>query len=178
MMGQLDMRSILQGVVIAIGLLLPAVVAATEAGSVMRAADLKAEPFIDAATIAALSAETPVTIVKRQGPWMQVDAAGKKGWMRMLNVRIAGGGTKSSGNNLAMAANLFRTGSSGTTVTTGVKGLDETDIRGASPDPAQLALLASFAAYPADARANAVASGLKENNIEYLKTAKVKGKKK
>lgn len=172
------MRSLFQSFGIALGLLIPAVVSAAEAGAVMRAADLKAAPFIDAGTVSALPAETPVTIMKRQGAWMQVDAAGKNGWVRMLNVRINGGGIKSGGNNLAMAANLFRTGSSGTTVTTGVKGLDETDIRGASPDPAQLALLASFAANPADAQANALASGLKENTIEYLKSAKVKGKKK
>lgn len=140
---------------------------AAEKGVVIRAADLKAQPFLDAATSAAVAANQSVTITRRQGGWVLVESNGKTGWLRMLNVRTEGGGAakpKSSG----LAASLFHTGSSGKTVTTGVKGIGEEDIRNASPNPAQVAALATLAVDPAEATAKARQSGLKENTVAYL----------
>jgi hypothetical protein len=146
---------------------------ATESGVVIRADVLRDKPFIDAAEVQKVAANAPVSIAARQGGWIQVDAGGASGWLRTLNVRLAGGGT--TGNSgLLTASSVFRTGSSGTQVTTGVKGLGESDLNAATPNAAQLAMLNAQAATPADAGEQAMRNGLKTNQVDYLKGGKKK----
>lgn len=148
---------------------------AAEKAAVVRAAELKDRPFVDATTVQTLSANAPVTVLVRQGAWAQVEAGGAKGWVRVLNLRLDGAQqAHPTGGGLSSAAALFRTGSSGKTVTTGVKGMDEADIRNATPNPAQLAQLDTLAPNAADARANAMQSGLHESAVTYLKKGKGK----
>jgi hypothetical protein len=151
-----------------------AVPAAAETGSMIRAGELKAMPFIDAATSARLAANQPVTILERKGGWVQVQAKGQTGWVRMLNVRLAAGSSPAAQIH---AAALLRTGSSGKTVTTGIKGLGEEDLQNAVPDPAQLARLTALAVPAAEASSNAAASGLVEHPVEYLDQKQKKKKK-
>jgi hypothetical protein len=146
---------------------------AAERGNVIRPGQLKAQPFIDAATAADVAANQPVTILVRRGGWVQVESNGKQGWLRMLNVRLeANAAAQAAAPPKPKAgvspASLFRTGSSGTTVTTGVKGIGEEDIQKAAPDPAQLAALATLAVPDSEAAANARQSGLQENKVDYL----------
>lgn len=156
---------------------------AAEKGVAIRASDLLARPFIDAEKAGAVAANQPVTIEARQGAWVQVSAGGKTGWVRMLNLRLEGAGgaaarpavadnRPTAGNALSNPAALLRTGSSGRTVTTGVKGLDEEDINNASPDYTQLAMLDALAVDPGAARAKAQAENLTENQVAYLKKPK------
>jgi hypothetical protein len=145
---------------------------AAEKGLVLRAADLLAQPFIDAAKSGPLTANQSVTILERRGAWANIEAGGKSGWVRVLNLRLEPGAARpggagpsgGSGNPLS----LLQTGSSGRTVTTGVKGMDETDIQNATPDYAELELLGTLAENADAARANAVKSNLKENTVDYL----------
>lgn len=147
---------------------------AAEKGLMLRAGDLLAQPFIDAAKSGPLTANQPVTILQRRGAWANVDAGGgKTGWVRVLNLRLepgpAGaarpGGARPTGGN---PMSLLQTGSSGRTVTTGVKGMDEEDIRNATPDEAELELLGTLAVSADDARATATKAQLKENTVDYL----------
>jgi hypothetical protein len=147
---------------------------AAESGVLIRADVLRDKPFIDAGTVDKLAANAAVTIAARQGGWMQVDASGKSGWVRTLNVRLAGGGTVGGSSGVLAAASVFRTGSSGTQVTTGVKGLGESDLRAAEPNAAQLAMLNAQGVTPADASDQASRNGLKPNQVAYLKPGKKK----
>jgi hypothetical protein len=166
----------------AIALAIVAFPAAAEEGSVIRADELKAMPFIDAATAAKVAANQPVTIVSRKGGWIEVRVNGQTGWLRMLNVRLAAGSSPAQGQAQVRSASLLRTGSSGKTVTTGIKGLGEEDLQNASPNPAELAKLADFAVPASEASANARASGLVEQQVDFVdekgKPVKAKGKKK
>ena len=167
--------------------LLAAVIGATSAqaaekGIVLRAGDLKAQPFLDAANADKVTANQQVTIARRQGGWVQVEAGGKTGWLRMLNLRLEAAAVTAPAVAAAVASSnrpnvrsltaspssVLRTGSSGKTVTTGVKGLDEENIRGSHVDPVQVAALAALAVQPGDATSNAAASGLKESTVDYL----------
>lgn len=152
----------------AVAVFLAAFPAAAETGAVIRAGDLKATPFIDGATSAKVAANQQVTVLNRQGGWVQVDAGGQKGWLRMLNLRLQGGSGPAQGQANVRAASLLRTNSSGRTVTTGIKGLGEEDLKNASPDPAQVARLDALAVPPSEASANAHASGLVEHPVNYL----------
>lgn len=152
-------------------------VEAAEKGLIIRAGDLLAQPFIDAAKSAPVTANQPVTILERRGAWASVDSNGTKGWVRVLNLRLDPGTARPAGArpsnspsaaSITSPASLLRTGSSGRTVTTGVKGMDEEDIRNATPDYAELEQLGTLEVSADDARANALKSSLKENTVEYL----------
>jgi hypothetical protein len=144
--------------------------AAAEQGLIIRAADLMAQPFLDAAKAGPVAPNQPVTILERRGGWMRVDAGGRAGWVRMLNVRLASAGTaRPTAGGSGGIATLLRTGSSGKTVTTGVKGMGEEDIRNAAPDYAELAQLGTLGVDAAQARDNALKNALKEPAVEYLK---------
>ena len=156
-------------VVLACALIPMSAADAADRGVVIRAGDIKVQPFIDAAPAATVAANDAVTVIDRKGAWMQVQAAGKTGWIRMLNVRLAAGdGTVAKKNEFGSTVAALRTGSSGKTVTTGVKGLGEEDLRNASVNFAELDKLGALAVDPGEATAIAGKSGLKESQVEYL----------
>jgi hypothetical protein len=72
---------------------------------------------------------------------------------------------------------MYRTGSSGSTVTTGVKGLGEGELRAAQPDFNELAALEAMTVAPADATAQATANALASNEVEYLKPGRAPGRR-
>lgn len=151
----------------------PAIAAPQESALVIRAGDLMAQPFIDAAKIGPVAADQPVVIVERRGGWANVQANGRTGWLRVLNLRMAPGTSMVAGRSSRPVAQL-RTGSSGRTVTTGVKGLDDEDIGKAQFDPEQLARLSALALPESAARDAAARKRLTENKLNYLKPGKVK----
>jgi hypothetical protein len=146
--------------------------ASAEKGQIIRAGDLLAQPFIDAPSAAKLTASQPVTIVERRGPWVSVQANGKTGWVRLLNLRlepaVAGLTPPSTASRPSGLSSLMRTGSSGRTVTTGVKGMDEEDIRASTPNYEELTLLEGLGVDAAEARASAEKAKLAERSVAYL----------
>lgn len=155
--------------ILALGL---ACAAWAETGQTVKATDLKKTPFADAETVASLPENTAVEILKRQGPWMQVKANGKEGWVRMLSLRM-GDGAKSNGGGTAAGLggllNIARTGSSGNTVATGVRGLTKEELANAQPNPEEMAKLKQYTTGAKEARAFAAAGGLKAQQVDYLK---------
>jgi hypothetical protein len=155
-------------------------VQAAEKGLIIRAGDLMAEPFIDAAKTGPVAASAPVTLLERRGGWVRIETGGSAGWVRMLNVRLEAGAATLAAAPATGRSNplsLLRTGSSGRTVTTGIKGLGEEDIRNASANYAQLDQLGKLAVGAAETRANAQQNQLKESNVAYLKTPKKERRK-
>jgi hypothetical protein len=157
----------LRAILLAAALLLPGAALASERGMTIRAGDLFAEPFIDAAKLGPLPANQAVTILARKGGWLSIETGGKRGWVRMLIVRLE---SVAAGTSTA----ALRTGSTGRTIATGVKGLDEGSIRNAAIDRAQLAKLDELGASEADARGLAAENDLKESQIANLKPGKAK----
>jgi len=162
------MRSTRAVLIAAFALLSWTAARANERGVLIRGGDLFAEPFIDAAKLGPLTSNQPVTILERRGGWLAVEVGGRRGWVRMLNVRLEAAAGPAP-NTAAM-----RTGSTGRTVATGVKGLDEVDIRNAAVDRDQLARLGQLSVSEAEARQQALQDNLKETKADYLKPGKVK----
>ena len=148
-------------------LLLPAVCLADPA-TLIRAADLKSSPAVDAESVAALPANARVDALERKGGWTRVKAAEGEGWVKMLALRYQAGG-KGGDSGIAQLANVARTGSSGTQVTTGVRGLDEQQLANAQPNRAELAKMARFAAAPDAAAAFAAKGKLSARAVAYPK---------
>ena len=122
-----------------------------------------------AGVLAKLAAQEAVEITARQGAWAGITtAAGQQGWVRVLNLRTASGEVNRGGDG--SLAQAFRTGSTSNDVSTGVKGLGAEDLRNASPDEAEAAKLAGFAATPDEARAFAGEGRLERQDVDYLAT--------
>lgn len=153
---------------------------AAERGVMRIASELKTKPFIDAPSSGKLAVNQKINVTGRQGAWAQVDASGQNGWVRALSFTLESGSApigQSAGarrgnvKGLTAPANFF-TGSSSKEATTGVKGLTAKDIQDAEPNLARVAQLASFAVDSSEASTNAQQSGLKEQQIAYLKGGK------
>ncbi|MBV8656916.1 MAG: SH3 domain-containing protein [Burkholderiales bacterium] len=145
---------------------------AAEMGSVVRQAELKQKPFFDAPKVTDLAASAVVEVVSRQGAWIQVKTKdGQVGWMKMLNLRTGSGDVKAGSTTSGVLAglSLFKTGSSGTTATTGVRGLSEEDLKNAQPNPAELAKLEGYGTTADDAAKFAKAGKLvPQKDLAYL----------
>jgi hypothetical protein len=150
-------------------LLLPAI-AFAEPATVIRATELKQEPASDAATVAQLAENTAVEALERKSGWTRVKAGNAEGWVRMLSLRFgAAGAAKPGASGLSQLFNVARTRTSGTQVTTGVRGLDAEQLATAQPNPAELAKLEGFAA-DRDAAAKFAAQGkLDAKAVDYPK---------
>ena len=142
-----------------------------EPATLVRASDLKAQPASDAPTVTQLAVDAAVDAGERTGGWVRVKtASGAEGWVKMLALKYGGPGVARKGDSgLTQAINVARTGASGTQVTTGVRGLDETDIQAARPNPAELKKLEGYAESKQGSASFAESGKLQAQRVEYPK---------
>jgi hypothetical protein len=140
-------------------------------GSLVRATDLKAEPYTDARVLAVLAENLRVTVLSRSAGWLQVHAGDNSGWVKMFSVRWDSQASGPSGDTdgVRKLFNLATTGSSGSTVTTASRGLDEAKLLHPSPDPAALKVMQAYSVPASVARAFADEQGLKAQPLAYVK---------
>jgi hypothetical protein len=144
---------------------------AQESGFAVRQTEVKKEPFSDAQTVGTLAEKAQVKALARQGGWMQIESGSVSGWVRMLSIRMSSS-QSSDDSGLKSLFNVARTGSSGTSVATGVRGLDKEQIQNAKPNPEELKKLTGFAATKGDAEKFAAGSPqLKDQKVDYLPAA-------
>jgi hypothetical protein len=143
--------------------------ALAEPATVVRPSPLMSEPATDASKVADLPANAAVDARERRGGWMQVrTASGQEGWLKILALRY-GGAAKGGDTGVTQAVNVARTGSSGTQVTTGVRGLDDEKITTAQPNPAELKKLEGFSVPAADSVQFAQRGKLQAQTVSYPK---------
>jgi hypothetical protein len=150
---------------------------AADSGQIIVSTDLKSEPFVDAKTLASLPASTGVDVLKRQGGWMQVKPASSgQGWVKMTAVKFGAPGAAAKGDSgmtaLWNTAVQGRSGNTGVTVATGVRGLSPEDMKNAQPAPDQVKKLDGFAASKSQAESAARSGKLNKQNTDYLADAK------
>lgn len=146
--------------------------ALAETAVTIKETELKKEAAIDSPTLATLPGKSQVEVLKRQGGWTQIKPASEpQGWVKMFNLKFGDGSAKSEGGGgLGSLFNVARTGSSGTTVTTGVKGLDITKdtLQSASPDMNELKRMHGYSVSKAEALKLASSGNLQKRSVEYL----------
>ncbi len=145
---------------------------ATETGTAIKADALKAEPFLDAKTVSALAVGDQVEILKKEGGWLNVKSAKGKGWVRMLSIRRGA----MSGKSAAGASSLTglasgRAGTGKVVATTGIRGLNEEELKAAKFDETEMKLAESYASSRADAKKFADQGKLKTQKVDYLAEA-------
>jgi hypothetical protein len=156
--------------VVSVASIVAAQALAQDSGFTVRKTEVKAEPFTDAGTVGSLAEKAQVRVVARQGGWMKVESPAASGWVRMLAIRTAAAAeTKTGDSGIGALFNVARTGSSGTAVATGVRGLDKEQIQNAKPNPAELEKLSRFRAAKTDAERFADGKpALKAQSVDYL----------
>ena len=141
---------------------------AAEPASIVRATELKKDPGTDAATVATLPENTAVDAGERRGAWTRVKAPAGEGWVKMLSLRYgAAGAAKQGDSGVSQLFNVARTGSSGTQVTTGVRGLDADMIKAAKPNAAELSKLDGYSATKEASADFAKSADLKAQSVQY-----------
>lgn len=151
-------------------LLLCGLAQAAETAYLVRPTALKAKPFSDADTLATLPDQAQVEVLSRKASWMQIKAEAGTGWVKMLSVRLRANSTapkSESDGSLGKLFNLATTGKSGSTVTTGVRGLSEEQLKNATPNPEAFKILQGYAAQKEEAQSFATAGQLKPEKVEY-----------
>jgi hypothetical protein len=153
-------------------LLLCPVLAWADPATIVRPAELKKAPATDAATVAELAADTRVESLERKGGWTRIKTdTGAEGWVKMLSLRYGGPGQAKQGSSgFRQLFNVARSGTSGTTVTTGVRGLDAEMLAAAQPNAAELKKLEAYSMPKAAATAFAAAGKLTPKNVDYPAT--------
>lgn len=145
-------------------------VALAESGTILRATQLAAEPYADAASRGVLRGDSTVEILERDGGWYRVRTADRReGWVRLSNVRLGEAVAEEDGGFWASVFSF--TGRSQTrtaSATTGIRGLSEEEIRDATPDNAAVTRLAQFAADDAETRRFASDIGLAKRDVKPL----------
>lgn len=143
-------------------------VLAGEAGAMSKADDMKTEPFRDAKSVKALAVGEKLDILSKQGGWFKVKVGKKTGWVHMLSVRKgdAKKGTDKTSGLLALSSG--RAGTGKVVATTGVRGLNEEELKAASFNEAELKHAEANAASKADAATFAKQGRLVARPFEYL----------
>lgn len=143
---------------------------AGESGYLVRATALKAKPFSDADTLATLPDQAKVEVLSRKFSWMLIKAEAGTGWVKMLSVRLSAPVTAPKSDedgSLGKIFNLATTGKSGSTVTTGVRGLSEEQLKNATPNPEAFKILQGYAVNKEGAQNFAAVGQLKTEKVDY-----------
>lgn len=143
---------------------------AGEPAYTVRATELKAKPFTDAATLSGLPKDSPVEVLARKSGWMQIRSDSTKGWVRMLDLRFGGSAAqgKSGDSGLGALFNVAATGGSGSTVSTGVRGLSEEKLKNPQPNPQAMKELKRYATSRTQALNFGKSGKLAAHQLDYL----------
>ncbi len=153
-------------------LLLSGALQAAESGTALKNDDIKAEPFRDAKTVATLATGDKVDILKKDGGWFQVKSAKGQGWVRMLSIRkgdVRKGGSDASGL-LGLASG--RAGTGKVVATTGIRGLNEEELKAAKFNEEELKRAESYATSKSAAAKFAAQGQLAARPFDYLPAPK------
>lgn len=137
----------------------------TRQGIVVHASPLIDKPSNQSNTLLMLQAEHKVSVITRQRAWYRVATEQAiSGWINMLNVRFVNDAKREG--ELGISDMLSSTSKNSLpTVSTGIRGFDEEDLKKSSPNMAQVEQLNSYAIDPAHAQHFASQGGLVSKDI-------------
>jgi hypothetical protein len=156
--------------IIALCLLLGFVPAVWAAGTAytIRPTELKAKPYTDADTLTTLPPQTRVEVLARQAGWTQVKSTSFSGWVKMLSLQLESNVQRRGDNGLRSLFNVASTGRSSSTVTTGIRGLSEEQLKNTKPNPQALQAVKRYAVSREAAQRYAADGKLHAQSVDYL----------
>ena len=155
------------------GLFSPVLFAEEKIATILQQTSLRAGPYSDARALTTLKARQRVTVVQRKGGWYQVRSGSQSGWLRMSHLRLgAASSTQPDGSGLSQTLRFLstgRSGASGVTVATGIRGLDAADVANARPNHQAVNRVARYQVNAKQAQKFANNAHLKTQPLGYLK---------
>ncbi len=142
-------------------------IAHAESGTALKADTLRAEPFADAKAAGKIARNDKLEIIEKKGAWLRVRTPKSSGWVRLLSVKR---GATAKSNEAAGVLNVAsgRAGTGQVVSTTGVRGLNEEELKAARFSEEEVASLERYLVTAEQAREFAAAGGLKERRQDYL----------
>ena len=135
-------------------------------------ADVYARPAFDAAKLATLQRDTAVMISAQQGLWYELQVSpGKPGYLRVNDVRLAYAGVEDGAANMRVLMG-GKAGKGRVTETAGVRGIDESDLKAAAFNKAQLDSMIANRVDGPTAAAYAAEQGWQATGVAYADEAR------
>lgn len=148
-------------------LMLSGIAFAAGTGTALKNDTLRKEPYADAKATGTLKRNDKVEILAKKGAWLQIKAGKSVGWVRLLSVKR---GTSGSSNEAAGVLGLAsgRSGTGQVVSTTGVRGLNEEELKSAKFNEEEIKQLEANTVSEVDGKKFAAAGGLKARKLDYL----------
>ena len=143
---------------------------AADTDSALKTDNMRFEPYADAKVVGSVSRGESLQIIKKQGAWLQVKTKKNVGWVRLLSVK-RGATTANSGTNIAALTN-GRAGTGQIVSTTGIRGLNEQELKAAKFNETEINTLENFAQTAEQAKQFANAGQLKMTSLATIKAPK------
>jgi hypothetical protein len=161
-----DMRLLLAAPALGLSGLLLAATSLTPATVAKPSVAAHAKPDFASATIATLKQNAAVSVSGQQGLWFKLALnGGKTGYVRVNEVRVTYGSTATGGIGKALFTG--KAGKGRVNETASVRGLDESSLKAAAFDAAQLQLMESYRASPEAAEQAAIKHGWQATEVAY-----------
>ena len=157
-------------------LLLPVLSQAAETGSALKADIVRKEPYADAKKAGDMIKGEKLEIVGKKGAWLNIKTAKTKGWVRLLSVKRGAAGSASQVKGVLDVA-TGRAGTGKVVATTGVRGLNEEELKNAKYNEEEVLKMESYAQTLQQAQQFAKQGGLKAVTLGYLPASQEGGKK-
>ncbi len=141
---------------------------AAETAYTVRPTALKEKPYTDAKTLDNLAQNTKVEIIGRRGSWNRIKIGETTGWVKMLSLRLGQATQKTGDTGFKTLFNVASTGGSGSTMTTGVRGLSEEKLHNPQPNPRAVEEMHKLAVSKDEAQRFASAGKLVAGRMDYL----------
>ena len=148
--------------------LLAPLIAIADAGVALKDDTLRREPYAEAAATGTLKRNDKLNILEKKGAWVRVKSAGSSGWVRLLSVKRGSGGSNRNEVAGVLSVASGRAGTGQVVSTTGVRGLNEEELKAAKFDEPQVKQLESYTVSAGEAQKFAAAGGLRAIKLAYL----------
>lgn len=139
---------------------------AADTGTVLKTDQLRATAFSDGKVVGTVNKNDSVTILNKQGAWLQIKAGSQTGWVRLLTVRRNGSGGSDVAGMVGVATG--RSGTGKVVSTTGIRGLSADDLKTAKFNEAETKKMESFAVSASEAQSFASGAGLRSQQYPYF----------
>jgi len=162
--------------ILAVFLLLPSFLPAAETGSALKADIVRKEPYADAKKAGNMIKGEKLEILGKKGAWLNIKTAKTKGWVRLLSVK-RGTVSRSSQVKGVLDVATGRAGTGKVVATTGVRGLNEEDLKNAKYNEEEVLKMERYAQTVQQAQHFARQGGLKAVKLGYLPASQEGGEK-
>lgn len=137
-------------------------------GTVLRNEKLYTQPSASAAVAGSVAKGASVNVLSKQGGWLRITAGKTTGWIRLLSVRVGGGGLSSVGIGDVVGAATTKSDPSKVVAVAGLRGLNDEELKQAKFNPEELARLEAQRIQPAQASGFAAQAGLAAVKVRML----------